>query len=92
MLLPALFALAAGVADASPPLPPEVAAFTDEAAGWLLAGERLPPDYRVRLLRMRPADRLQVIVFLRRAGLLSDAAWSLADILKPAPAVPEAGQ
>lgn len=84
MLVPAIFALATGMAQAALPMPAGVEAFADEATGWLLEGRRLPPDYRLRLLNMPPADRLQAIVFLRRAGLLSGTAWSLADVLRPA--------
>lgn len=65
-------------------LPPEVASLAEEASGWLLEGRALPPDYRVRLMRLTPAERLQAIIFLRRAGLLSDAPWPLEDILRPA--------
>lgn len=84
MLATALFALAAGAVEAAASLPPEISAYAEEASGWLLDGESLPPDYRVRLMRMPPATRLQAIVFLRRAGLLRDDAWTLEDILKPA--------
>ncbi|MFD2813511.1 hypothetical protein ACFSYD_01195 [Paracoccus aerius] len=38
---------------------------------------------------MPPEARLQALVFLRRAGLLTADAWPLADILNPAPAAPE---
>lgn len=84
MLVPALFAMAATVGEGG--LPADLGAFTAEASAWLLDGETVPRDYRVRLLRMPPPERLQAIVFLRRAGLLTDDAWSLADILKPASA------
>lgn len=83
MFLSALFALAGSIGQASMPMPPALEAFADEASAWLLEGRRLPPDYRVRLMQMAPADRLQAIVFLRRAGLLTDMAWTLTDVLKP---------
>ncbi|MCF3972681.1 hypothetical protein [Paracoccus salsus] len=84
MLTPALFALAAGVGEAVTPLPADIAAYAEEATGWLLEGETLPRDYRIRLLRMQPSARLQAIVFLRRIGLLTADPWTLEDILKPA--------
>lgn len=90
MAVSVLFVMAAGLGQASAPMLPDVASFAEEASGWLLDGEGLPPDYRLRLLRMEPAARLQIIVFLRRAGLLTDAPWSLDDILMPAPLPEEA--
>ena len=75
-----------GSAPADPALLPDAAALADEATGWLLDGESLPPDYRARLMRMPPEARLQALVFLRRAGLLTSDPWALSDILDPAPA------
>jgi hypothetical protein len=75
-----------GSAPADPALLPDAAALADEATGWLLDGEPLPPDYRARLMRMPPEARLQALVFLRRAGLLTSDPWALSDILDPAPA------
>ncbi|WCR11212.1 hypothetical protein JHW45_02045 [Paracoccus stylophorae] len=84
MLAAAILALAAGTGEAATALPPDLAAYAATAATWLLEGESLPPDYRVQLMRMPPAHRLQAIVFLRRAGLLRADPWTLEDILKPA--------
>lgn len=92
MLGPALLVLAGGavdMADLAVPWPPAIADYAEEASGWLLDGESLPPDYRIRLMQMPPAARLQAIVFLRRAGLLTADPWTLDDILKPAPGGPE---
>jgi hypothetical protein len=77
-----------GAASAEMPMLPDAAALAEDATGWLLDGEPLPSDYRVRLLAMPPEARLQALVFLRRAGLLTADAWPLADILNPAPAAP----
>lgn len=74
-----------GSAPAEPALLPDAAALADDATGWLLEGEALPPDYRARLMRMPPEARLQALVFLRRSGLLTSDAWALSDILDPAP-------
>lgn len=73
----------AGKAAADPALLPPAAAFADEATAWLLNGEPLPADYRARLMAMPPEARLQVLVFLRRAGLLTADAWALSDVLDP---------
>lgn len=75
-----------GSAPADPALLPDAAALADEATGWLLEGESLPADHRARLMAMSPEARLQALVFLRRAGLLTSEPWTLSDILDPAPA------
>lgn len=88
MILPIILALAADTAVAAAPsepaLPPAVAAFAAEASALLLAGESLPPDYRLRLLVMPPAERLLAIIYLRRTGLLRGDPWPLEDVLRPA--------
>lgn len=58
--------------------------FTQAASGWLLAGEALPRDYRLTLMRMDSADRLRAIAYLRRIGLLTDRPWTLDELLRPA--------
>lgn len=63
---------------------PQAQPFIEEAAGWLLNGERLPVDYRLRLLAMEPEQRAQALVYLRRIGLLTDRPWSIEDLLRPA--------
>lgn len=75
-----------GSAPAEQALLPDAATLADEATGWLLDGEPLPPDYRARLMALPPEARLQALVFLRRAGLLTSDPWPLSDILDPAPA------
>lgn len=59
----------------------EIQEFSKETTEWVLAGKSLPGDYRTRLMKMEPADRLQAIILLRRAGLLDAEAWPLAEIL-----------
>lgn len=47
--------------------------FISDATDRLLNGEMMPSDYKQRILALAdPADRLQAIIFLRRAGLLKD--------------------
>ena len=57
-------------------------AYRQKASDWLLAGQRLPRDYRVELMAMDSADRIQAIAFLRRIGMLTGASWSLDDMLR----------
>lgn len=85
MILPVILALASDGATvaAQPGLPPAVASLAAEAQDRLLAGEELPPDYRLRLLAMPPDERLLAIIYLRRSGLLKAEAWPLEDVLRP---------
>lgn len=62
----------------------ELDRFADTAAGWLLAGQGLPRDYRVTLMQMDSADRIRAIAYLRRLGLLTGRPWSVDEILRPA--------
>ncbi len=79
----------ANAAGADMPLLPDAAVYADDATQRLLAGEALPPDYRLHLMAMSPDARLQALIFLRRAGLLTADAWPLTDILAPAIPVTE---
>ncbi|MDO5632021.1 MAG: hypothetical protein Q4G22_09295 [Paracoccus sp. (in: a-proteobacteria)] len=85
--------LAAGLAQ-SPAAAPEtpLGLFIADAETWLLQAKPLPSDTRLRLLRMRPEDRLQAIIFLRRAGLMTGAVWPVEDLLRPAISREEAGE
>lgn len=74
--------LAAGLAQAEPTTP--LGQFVAEAETWLLHARPLPPDTRLRLLQMTPSDRIQAIIFLRRAGLMTGASWPIHDLLRPA--------
>lgn len=89
MLTMAFLVVAANAGEPTASLPPEIAGYAQEASELLLAGETLPRDYRVRLMGMEPSVRLQALVFLRRAGLLTADPWPLEDILKPAIAAQE---
>lgn len=55
-----------------------------DATDRLLAGESLPADTDERLMRLAPADRVEVLIFLRRAGLLSGPGWPAERLLAPA--------
>lgn len=73
----------AGLSDALLPSA-ALADYTKMASALVLDGQDLPKDYREHLLALSPADRVQAIAFLRRAGLLSDDHWTLADLLREA--------
>ena len=60
-----------------------------DASEWLLSGQGLPRDYRVRLMQMDSAERLLAIAYLRRVGLLTDRPWTVDDLLRPARPRPE---
>lgn len=71
---------------------PDVASFRAEMTERLLHGQMLGPDYRRTLRGMPPADRVEAIIFLRRAGLLTGQPWSITDLLSPAPHQTEVGK
>lgn len=54
-----------------------------ESQVWLLEGRGLPGDIESRLAALPPADRIEVIVFLRRSGLLTDIPWHAERLLSP---------
>ncbi len=81
-----LAALALAAAQA---LSPAAAAFVDDATARLLAGEELAPDFPVRLQALPPDQRLMVIVYLRRAGFLSDVVMPVDWVISPASPAPE---
>ncbi|MDM7458689.1 MAG: hypothetical protein P3W94_004905 [Paracoccus sp. (in: a-proteobacteria)] len=54
-----------------------------DADEWLLSGRGLPPGYRLRLMQMEPAERMQALAYLRRLGLLTGPSWPVEDLLKP---------
>lgn len=55
-----------------------------DATDRLLNGEPLPPDLNDRLIRLSPSDRIEVLIFLRRSGMLTGPAWSIERLLAPA--------
>ena len=83
MIIPALLTVAISSVDAGASETPTLDSFTADIGVMILDGRDLPRDYRSRLLKMSPADRLQAIIFLRRSGLLKGDIWDLEDILRP---------
>ncbi|TRW95510.1 hypothetical protein FNJ84_16150 [Paracoccus sp. M683] len=63
---------------------PELYSFQQDAMARLLAGDALAPDYRQQLQGMPPSERVEAIIFLRRAGLLTGKSWRVDDLLRPA--------
>ncbi len=55
-----------------------------EATEQMLNGERLSPDMSIKLMSLGPADRIEVIIFLRRSGMLEGAGWDVDRLLAPA--------
>ncbi len=54
-----------------------------EATDLMLNGEQLPPDLDVRLMQLAPADRIEVLIFLRRSGMLTGPSWTIDQLLAP---------
>lgn len=55
-----------------------------DAKERLLNGETLPPDLDERLMRLPPADRIEVLIFLRRSGMMNGPGWTSERLLAPA--------
>ncbi|KRW96618.1 hypothetical protein O4J55_03925 [Paracoccus sp. PXZ] len=55
-----------------------------DATERLLYGEPLPADLEDRLMRLAPPDRIEVLIFLRRSGMLAGPAWTTERLLAPA--------
>ena len=54
-----------------------------EATDLMLNGEQLPPDLDVRLMQLAPADRIEVLIFMRRSGMLTGPGWTIDQLLAP---------
>lgn len=68
----------------------EAQRFIDDATNRLIAGDELPRDYPVSLKSLPPADRLLVIVHLRRMGFLTTVEMPIDWVMDPA--VPPSAQ
>ncbi|QJD16484.1 hypothetical protein [Paracoccus sanguinis] len=62
----------------------EAQRFIDDATNRLIAGNELPRDYPVTLKSLPPADRLLVIVHLRRMGFLTTVEMPIDWVMDPA--------
>ncbi len=54
-----------------------------EATDLLLSGEALPPDLDLRLMELPPAERIEVLIFMRRSGMLTGPGWTIDQLLAP---------
>lgn len=59
-------------------------ALIQEATDHLLNGESLPADIDARLMALSPADRIEVLIFLRRSGMMTGPGWTADRLLSPA--------
>lgn len=82
-MIAALFLSSALAATPAAPAPTREALIRD-ATAWLLAGEDLPRDIDERLMRLTPTDRIEVLVFLRRSGMMIGPGWNADRLLAPA--------
>ncbi|MFJ1290531.1 hypothetical protein ACEPPZ_00415 [Paracoccus yeei] len=71
-------------AVAGTPAPASADALIAQATEAMLAGEPMPADMEARMRDLPPAERLRVLVFLRRAGLFSGPEWPIDRVLAPA--------
>lgn len=55
--------------------------FITQMTDRLLAGQGVPPDLESQLMVLEPAERFEVVVFLRRSGLLTGAPLSVDRLL-----------
>lgn len=61
---------------------PELLEYRSRFEARLLEGGSLPADYRLELLEMPAAERIEAIIFLRRSGLLTGQSWRADDLLR----------
>lgn len=76
--------MAAAAAPAVPATQDDPAAILiEDARSRLLNGDPLPVDIDTSLRRLPPAQRLRVLVFLRRSGMLETPGWTVEQLLAP---------
>lgn len=74
-------ALTAGAVDTTPPTRD---ALIRDVTEYLLNGESLPADMDARLMALPPADRIEVLIFMRRSGMMTGPGWTAERLLAPA--------
>ena len=74
-------ALAGGAPSAN--APPTRDSMIQDATDLLLSGEALPKDIELRLMQLAPAERIEVLIFLRRSGMLKGPGWPIDRLLAP---------
>ena len=55
----------------------------EESTDLMLSGEALPTDIDLRLMELSPAERIEVLIFLRRSGMLTTPGWTIDRLLAP---------
>lgn len=58
-------------------------ALIEDAKARLLDGRDLAPETELQLRAMKPAERLEVLIFLRRSGMLTGPVWPVERLLAP---------
>lgn len=54
-----------------------------EVTELLLSGGSLPADIDARLMAVPPAERIEVLIFLRRSGMMDGPGWTADRLLAP---------
>lgn len=82
-MIAALLIMMAAAAEPPATAPVSREGLIREATELLLNGEPLPADIDVRLMALPPADRIEVLIFLRRAGMIDGPGWATDRLLAP---------
>ena len=77
--------ISAALAGGAPPssVAPTRDGLIQEVTDLLLSGEALPPDMELRLMALLPAERIEVLIFMRRSGMLTGPGWTIDQLLAP---------
>lgn len=54
-----------------------------EVTELLLSGDSLPADIDARLMAVPPVERIEVLIFLRRSGMMDGPGWTADRLLAP---------
>lgn len=54
-----------------------------EVTELLLSGGSLPADIDARLMAVAPVERIEVLIFLRRSGMMDGPGWTADRLLAP---------
>lgn len=85
-----VFVMVSGIASVSNAN--DIDKFVQEMTNIVLDGGALPNDIQEKVEILQPADRYMAIVFLRRSGLMTGAAWSVDELLRTSPHPPREGR
>lgn len=82
-MIAALLVMAAVAAEPPQGAPASSAEMIREVTEMLLNGESLPADIDARLMALPPAERIEVLIFLRRSGMMDGPGWTTDRLLAP---------